>query len=84
MSVTFLYLNDVGKITAPESPGIVRSILSYTAANFRFWGATRSLGRVEEGLPWAGGQGTHALTQKRKIRGCSQPNNANMKREKGE
>ena len=47
------------------------------------WGESKR-GCGEQVGRWAGGQGTRALTQKRKIRGCSQPNNANMKREKGE
>ena len=66
MSVTFLYFIDVGKITAPGNPGIVRSIFSCTTANFRFWGATRSLGRVEKGLGWAGKRALGPCDSKKK------------------
>ena len=84
MSVTFLYFIDVGKITAPENPGIVRSIFSYTTATFASGVPQEVWGESKRG--W-GGQGSVLLvhvTPKRKIRDCSLPNNANMKREKGE
>ena len=84
MSVTFLYFIYVGKITAPENPGIVRSIFSYTTATFASRVPQEVWGESKRG--W-GGQGTRALgpcDSKKEIKDCSQPNNANMKREKGE